>query len=99
MMIEINIIILDKVLALVLVHFFHFQILIGVKMLLFFEYTTVHQWILIIRKKIYKGSNNILFVNGTKMYQFEAKDSEIKPFCFGNISKIFCSQKYEKKQN
>ena len=34
-----------------LVHFFHFQILIGVKMLLFVEQAIVHQFILIIRKR------------------------------------------------
>ena len=37
----------------------------------------------------YNGSNSFLFVNATKIYQFKAKDSEIKiyPFCVGNISK------------
>ena len=34
-----------------LVHFFHFQILIGLKMLLFLEQAIVHQFILIIRKR------------------------------------------------
>ena len=35
----------------------------------------------------YNGSNNLLFLNATKIYQFKAKDSEIKkyPFCLGNI--------------
>ena len=36
----------------------------------------------------YKGRNSFLFVNGTKIYQFKAKDSEIKyPCCLENISK------------
>ena len=35
----------------------------------------------------YNGSNSFLFVNATKMYQFKAKDSEIKPhlLCLDNI--------------
>ena len=39
----------------------------------------------------YNGSNTFLFVNTTKIYQFKAKDSEIKPYplCLGNISKDF----------
>ena len=39
----------------------------------------------------YIGSNSFLFVDATKMYQFKAKDSEIKPYpqCLGNISKYF----------
>ena len=37
----------------------------------------------------YNGSNSFLFVNAVKMYQFKAKDSDIKryPLCLGNISK------------
>ena len=37
----------------------------------------------------YNGSNSFLFVNATKIYQFKAKDSEIKDYtlCLGNISK------------
>ena len=37
----------------------------------------------------YNGSNSYLFVNGTKIYKFKAKDSEIvaTPSCLGNISK------------
>ena len=37
------------------------------------------------------GSNSFLFVNVTKMNQFKAKDSEIKPYLLyvGNISKNF----------
>ena len=39
----------------------------------------------------YNGSNRFLFVNTVKIYQFRAKDSEIKPYpaCLGNISKYF----------
>ena len=39
----------------------------------------------------YNGSNSFLFVNATKIYQFKAKDSEIKycALCLGNISKYF----------
>ena len=39
----------------------------------------------------YNGSNNFLFVNATKTYQFKAKGSEIKKYllCLGNISKHF----------
>ena len=37
----------------------------------------------------YNGANNYLFVNGTEIYKFKAKDSEIivGPICLGNISK------------
>ena len=37
----------------------------------------------------YNGANSYLFVNGTEIYKFKAKDSEIKasPLCLGNISK------------
>ena len=37
----------------------------------------------------YNGSNSFLFVHATKIYQFKAKDSEIKDctLCYGNISK------------
>ena len=35
----------------------------------------------------YNGSNSVLFVNATKIYQFKAKNSEIKDYtlCLGNI--------------
>ena len=35
----------------------------------------------------YNGGNSFLFVNATKIYQFKAKDSEIKknPLCLRNI--------------
>ena len=37
----------------------------------------------------YNGADSYLFVNGTKIYKFKAKDSEIvaTPLCLGNISK------------
>ena len=38
---------------------------------------------------LYNGANTYLFVNGTEIYRFKAKDSEIvvSPSCLGNISK------------
>ena len=37
----------------------------------------------------YNGENSYLFANGTEIYKFEAKSSEIfvGPICLGNISK------------
>ena len=37
----------------------------------------------------YNGANSYLFVNGTEIYKFKAKDSEVvaTPLCLGNISK------------
>ena len=37
----------------------------------------------------YNGANSYLFVNGTEIYKFKAKDSEIvaTPLCLGNILK------------
>ena len=37
----------------------------------------------------YNGANSYLFVNGTEVYTFKAKDSEnvATPLCLGNISK------------
>ena len=37
----------------------------------------------------YNGANSYLFVNGTGIYKFKAKDSNIaaSPLCLGNISK------------
>ena len=37
----------------------------------------------------YNGPNSYLFVNGTEIYKFKAKDSEIVvgPICLGNIPK------------
>ena len=39
----------------------------------------------------YNGANSYLYVNGTKIYKFKAKDSEIvaTPLCLRNISKDF----------
>ena len=39
----------------------------------------------------YNGSNSFLFVTTTKVYQFNAKNSEIKDYalCLGNVSKDF----------
>ena len=39
----------------------------------------------------YNGANSYLFVNGTEIYKFKAKDSEIvtTSLCIGNISKDF----------
>ena len=39
----------------------------------------------------YNGANRYLFVNGTEIIKFKAKDSEIaaNPLCLGNISKYF----------
>ena len=40
----------------------------------------------------YNGANSYLFVNGTEIHKFKAKESEIvaSPLCLGNISKDFC---------
>ena len=39
----------------------------------------------------YNGANSYLFVNGTEIHKFQAKDSEIvaTPLCLGNLSKDF----------
>ena len=41
----------------------------------------------------YNGANSYLFVNGTEIIKFKAKDSEIRrntnPLCLGNISRDF----------
>ena len=46
------------------------------------------------------GSNSVLFVNAIKIYQFKAKDSEIKDYalCLGNVSKDFTNDNIKKKQ-
>ena len=46
----------------------------------------------------YNGSNSFLFVNATKVYQFKAKNSEIKDYalCLGNVSKDFTINKMKK---
>ena len=48
----------------------------------------------------YNGANSYLFVNGTEIYKFKAKDSEIlaTPLCLGNISNAYvydCSVDYD----
>ena len=37
----------------------------------------------------FKGANSCLFVNGTEIHKFKARDSEIveTPLCLGNVSK------------
>ena len=47
----------------------------------------------------YKGSNRCLFVNTTKIYQFKAKESEIKryPLCLREISEDFSANNFKKK--
>ena len=38
----------------------------------------------------YNGANSYLFVNGTEIYKFKAKDSETvtTPLCLGKIPKV-----------
>ena len=42
----------------------------------------------------YNRANSYLFVNGTKIYKFKAKDSEI--VCLGNISKDWSADNMKK---
>ena len=46
----------------------------------------------------YNGANSYLFVNGTKIYKFKAKDSETaaSPLCLGNISKDWSTDNMKK---
>ena len=46
----------------------------------------------------YNGANSYLFVNGTEIIKFKAKDSEIvaSPLCLGNISKDWSTNNMEK---
>ena len=46
----------------------------------------------------YNGTNSYLFVNGTGIYKFKAKDSEIvaSPLCLGNISKDWSADNMKK---
>ena len=48
----------------------------------------------------YNGANSYLFVNGTEIYKFKAKDSKIvaSPLCLGNISKDWSTDNMKKKQ-
>ena len=47
----------------------------------------------------YNGSNSLLFVNTTKIYQFKAKNSEMKDYALdlGNISKDFTINNMKKR--
>ena len=47
----------------------------------------------------YNGANSYLFVNGTEIIKFKAKDSEIRayPLCLGNISKDWSKDNMKKK--
>ena len=47
----------------------------------------------------YNGANSYLFVNGTEIYKFKAKDSKIvaSPLCLGNISKDWSTDNMKKK--
>ena len=47
----------------------------------------------------YNGSNSFLFVNATKVYQFKAKNSEIKIYslCLCNVSKDFTINNMKKR--
>ena len=46
----------------------------------------------------YNGANSYLFVNGTEIYKFKAKDSKIvaSPLCLGNISKDWSTNNMRK---
>ena len=46
----------------------------------------------------YNGASSYLFVNGTEIYKFKAKDSEIltTPLCLGNISKDWSADNMKK---
>ena len=46
----------------------------------------------------YNGANSYLFVNGTEIYIFKAKDSEIvaTPLCLGNISNDWSTDNIKK---
>ena len=46
----------------------------------------------------YHGANSYLFVNGTEIYKFKAKDYEIvaSPLCLGNISKNWSADNMKK---
>ena len=47
----------------------------------------------------YNGANSYLFVNGTEIHKFKAKESEIvtSPLYLGNISKNFSVDNMKKK--
>ena len=58
---------------------------------------------LILQKKIkrlhYNGANSYLFLNGTEIHKFKAKDSKIveTPLCLGKISKDWLTDYMKKK--
>ena len=47
----------------------------------------------------FNGANSYLFVNGTEIYKFKPKDSEIvpSPLCLGNISKNWSTDNMKKR--
>ena len=47
----------------------------------------------------YNGANSYLFANGTEIYKFKAKDSEIvaRTLCLGKISKEWSTDNMKKK--
>ena len=47
----------------------------------------------------YNGANSYLFVNGTEIHKFTAKDSKIIPknLCLGNVSKDVSTSNMKKK--
>ena len=49
----------------------------------------------------YNGANSYLFVNGTEIIKFKAKDSEILAYslCLGNISKHWTNNNMKKKHD
>ena len=46
----------------------------------------------------YNGANSYLFVNGTEIHKFTAKDSEVVPnnLCLGNVSKDLSASNMKK---
>ena len=46
----------------------------------------------------YNGTNKFLFVNGTEIYKFKAKDCEVvaSPLCLGNTSKDWSTDNMKK---
>ena len=46
----------------------------------------------------YNGADSYLFVNGTEIYKFKVKDSEIvaTPLCLGNVSKDWSADNMKK---
>ena len=46
----------------------------------------------------YNGASSYLFINGTEIYKFKAKDSKVaaSPLCLGNISKNWSTENMKK---